>query len=140
MAENKTQATPNSVADFIASIADEKQRGDCEALVGIFQKATKSEPRMWGPSIVGFGDYHYRYESGREGDWFYAGFSPRKAAITLYFCGYLEFHGELLAKLGKYKSGKGCLYIKSLADVDAKVLRELIVSTVREAKNRQKNA
>lgn len=140
MAENKTKATQTAVADFLAGITDEKRRADCAALVTLFQKATKSEPRMWGESIVGFGDYHYRYESGREGDWFYAGFSPRKAAITLYFCGYLEFHGELLAKLGKYKSGKGCLYVKSLADVDAKVLRELIVATVREAKNRQKKA
>ncbi len=140
MEENKTTATHAPVADFIANIDDEKRRADCAALVEIFQKATEAEPRMWGPSIVGFGDYHYRYESGREGDTFYAGFSPRKAAITLYFCGYLEFHGEQLAKLGKYKAGKGCLYVKSLADVDAKVLRELIAVTIREAKKRQKTA
>lgn len=137
MAENKTRATQTSVADFLAGIADEKRRADCAALIELFQKTTTFEPRMWGETIVGFGDYHYRYESGREGDWFYAGFSPRKAAMTLYFCGYLEFHEDLLAKLGKYKAGKGCLYIKSLADVDSKVLGDLISATVREAKKRQ---
>jgi len=98
----------------------------------IMKKATRSEPKMWGPSIVGFGDHHYVYKSGREGDWFLAGFSPRVQTLTLYMMGGSD--QELLKKLGKYKTGKGCLYINKLEDVDLKVLNELIATSVRQAK------
>ena len=98
----------------------------------IMKKATKAEPKMWGPSIIGFGDYHYVYESGREGDWFLAGFSPRSQNLTLYMMGGLD--GETLKKLGKHKTGKGCLYINRLEDVDVKVLNELIANAVKKSK------
>ena len=97
----------------------------------MMKKATKAQPKMWGPSIVGFGDYRYKYESGREGDWFRAGFSPRKNALTLYVMSGFPKHAELMSKLGKHKTGKGCLYIKQLADVDMRVLEQLIERSVK---------
>jgi hypothetical protein len=100
------------------------------------KKATNAEPKMWGTSIIGFGDYHYKYESGRENDWFLAGFSPRAQNLTLYMMGGLD--PELLKKLGKYKTGKGCLYINKMEDVDSKVLSELITSAVKRTKARSK--
>jgi Domain of unknown function (DU1801) len=97
----------------------------------MMNKATKAQPKMWGPSIVGFGDYRYKYESGREGDWFRAGFSPRKNALTLYVMSGVPKHAELMSKLGKHKTGKGCLYIKQLAEVDMRVLEQLIERSVK---------
>jgi hypothetical protein len=126
MAELKTKPTQASVDSFVESIADPKRRQDCLAVVELMKKATGSEPKMWGTSIVGFGDFHYRYESGREGDFFVMGFSPRKDALTLYLCAGIEPFREILQRLGKHKEGKGCLYIKSLDDVDTTALAALL--------------
>jgi hypothetical protein len=131
MAELRTKATNASVTDFLNSVADEQKRKDCFEVLKIMKQATKSEPKMWGPSIVGFGDYHYVYGSGRENDWFLAGFSPRKQNLTLYLMSGLDRYKDLLKKLGKYSTGKGCLYIKKLADVDTKVLKELVEESVK---------
>ncbi|MGE5836630.1 MAG: DUF1801 domain-containing protein [Acidobacteriota bacterium] len=125
MAELKTKATKANVGAFIDAIADENARRDCRTLVRMMQKATKAEPKMWGSSIVGFGDHHYKYDSGREGDWFKTGFSPRKNALTLYGLG-IQSQPALMSKLGKFKTGRGCLYIKQLSDVDLGVLGKLI--------------
>ena len=132
MAELKTKVTKASVEKFLDGIKDEKKREDCHQLLKILKKATKSEPKMWGPSIIGFGDHHYVYESGREGDWFLAGFSPRAQNLTLYMMG--GWDNATLKKLGKYKTGKGCLYINKLEDVDVKVLNELIAKSVMKSK------
>lgn len=116
---------------FIGAIAEERRRRDCRALVRVMQEITGSKPRMWGSSIVGFGSYHYEYASGREGDWFLAGFSPRKTDLTLYLMPGLDGFEALLAKLGKHKTGKACLYIKSLEEVRLPVLTELVRRSVR---------
>ena len=126
MAENKTKATDASVGDYFAAIDDEARRKDCEALAGLMAKATKQPPRMWGASIVGFGSYHYRYASGREGDTCIVGFSSRKGDISVYGLNAAEGAAGLLPKLGKHKAGKGCVYIKRLGDVDLKVLEKLV--------------
>jgi hypothetical protein len=132
MAELKTQVTKASVEKFLEGIKDEKKRQDCYQLLKIMKKATKAEPKMWGTSIIGFGDYHYMYESGREGDWFIAGFSPRVQNLTLYMMG--GFDSGALKGLGKYKTGKGCLYINKLEDVDIKALDKLITKSVKNSK------
>jgi len=130
MADNKTRPTEQSVRAFIDAITDETKRADARALVKLMQSATGEKPKMWGPSIIGFGSYHYTYESGREGDMPLAGFSPRKAATVVY--GMTGFSGAevLLARLGKHTTGGGCLYIKKLADVDRKVLETLVIESV----------
>jgi hypothetical protein len=132
MAELKTKVTKANVEKFLEGIKDEKKRQDCFEILKIMKKATKAEPKMWGPSIIGFGDYHYVYDSGREGDWFITGFSPRVQNITLYMMG--GFDSETLKKLGKYKTGKGCLYISKLEDVDLKILNQLIKTSVKKSK------
>ena len=132
MAENKTKVTDASVQSYLAAIKDDTRRGDCEALVKLMAKATGHPPKMWGPSIVGFGSYHYEYESGREGDSCLVGFSSRKAEISVYGLHSAVKADELLAKLGKCKAGKGCVYIKTLADVDLKVLAQLVASAAAE--------
>jgi uncharacterized protein DUF1801 len=129
MAELKTKVTKASVVQFLEGIKDEKKREDCYQILKIMKKATKAEPKMWGPGIIGFGDYRYKYASGRENDWFITGFSPRAQNLTLYMTG--GFDGEVLKKLGKYKTGKGCLYIKKLEDVDTTVLSGLITKGVK---------
>ena len=129
MAELKTQVTKASVEQFLQGIRDEKKREDCYQILKIMKKATKAEPKMRGPSIIGFGDYHYKYSSGRENDWFMTGFAPRVQNLTLYMMG--GFDTALLKKLGKYKPGKGCLYIHQLEDVDKKILNELITKSVK---------
>ncbi len=130
MADNKTKPTKVSVAAFIDALTDETRRADAKALVKLMQSATGEKPKMWGPSIIGFGSYHYKYESGREGDMPLAGFSPRKAATVLYgMTGFSESEA-LLAKLGKHTTGGGCLYIKKLADVDQKALEALVLRSV----------
>ncbi len=129
MADNKTKPTTVTVASFIKSITDETARADAKALVNLMQSATGEKPKMWGPSIIGFGSYHYKYESGREGDMPLVGFSPRKAATVLYGMGIGDSEA-LLAKLGKHTTGKGCLYIKKLTDVDQKVLEALVMKAV----------
>lgn len=130
MAEVKTKPNARSVERFLNGIADSQTRRDCARLVGIMKRATKAKPTMWGPSIVGFGRYHYKYASGREGDWFLVGFSPRKQNLTLYVMAGFERYDALMRKLGKHKTGKSCLYIKSLDDVDLGVLTELVERSV----------
>lgn len=139
MADSKTKPTKVSVLAFIDALTDETRRADAKALVKMMQSATGDKPKMWGPSIVGFGSYYYTYESGREGDMPLAGFSPRKAATVLY--GLRGFAGAdaLLARLGKHATGKGCLYIKKLADVDQKVLETLVLKSVAAKRGRHPN-
>ncbi len=132
MAELKTKVNDASVDKFLKGIKDETKRDDSFQVLEIMKKVTRAEPKMWGTSIIGFGDYHYKYESGREGDNFLTGFSPRKQNLTLYIFGGFDEHEELLNKLGKYTLGKGCLYIKKLEDVDAKVLKELVTRSVKK--------
>ena len=130
MASNKTKPTAVSVTAFVNALAEPAKRADAKALIGLMKSATGEAPRMWGPSIIGFGTCHYKYESGREGDTVLAGFSPRKPATVLYGVMGCDNAALLLAKLGKHTTGKGCLYIKRLSDVDQKVLLELIVESV----------
>jgi len=130
MADNKTKPTNLSVAMFIDALTDRARCVDAKALVKLMQSAVGEKPKMWGPSMIGFGSYHYRYDSGREGDMPLIGFSPRKAATVLYNMTGFSGSEALLAKLGKYTSGKGCLYIKKLADVDQKVLEALVLKSV----------
>jgi hypothetical protein len=130
MAELKTQPTKQSVESFIKTIADEGKRRDSRTILKIMRQVTKAKPKMWGPSIIGFGSYHYKYASGREGDFFVAGFSPRKQNLSLYIMSGFREHGALLRKLGKHKTGKSCLYIKRLEDIDLDVLTELIKRSV----------
>jgi hypothetical protein len=130
MAEPKTKITDASVTEFLNRIADEKKRRDCFTILQLMQQVTGAEPKMWGDSIVGFGDYHYRYASGREGDYFLAGFSPRKQNLTLYIMAGFDQYDELLQKLGKHSTGKSCLYIKRVEDIDLTTLRELVKQSV----------
>lgn len=132
---NKTKATAVDPLVFIATVGSETKRRDAHELVSMMREITGEPPRMWGPTIVGFGTVHYRYESGREGDICLAGFSPRAAALVVYLGADLD-NGPLLAKLGKHKVGKGCLYINKLDDVDRDVLRKLIEHSVRETRKR----
>lgn len=130
MAELKTRPDDGSVEAFLESVENERRREDAFTVPDVMKRVTGEEPVMWGPSIVGFGSYHYRYESGREGDWFAAGFSPRKQSLTLCIMSGFSRHDELMAKLSKHKSGKACLYINRLDDVDLEVLEELIRASV----------
>jgi hypothetical protein len=134
MPENKTKPTGADVGGYLAAIADDSRRKDCEALAKLMTKATKEEPRMWGPSIVGFGSYHYKYESGREGDSCLVGFASRKSDIALYLVSDFPEREELLGKLGKHKAGKGCVYIRRLEDVDEKVLEKMVFASLTERK------
>lgn len=130
MTELRPKPTDERVDSFLNSLPDEQRRQDCYMLLEFMKRVTGEEPKMWGDSIIGFGDYHYKYASGREGDTFKAGFSPRKQNLTVYLNTYLEYHSGLLSQLGKFKAGKGCLYIKSLEDVDLKILENLITRTL----------
>jgi len=130
MSELKTQRNEASVQDFLQGVADERKRADSLQLLQLMQKATGEAPAMWGDSIVGFGSYHYTYASGREGDWFLAGFSPRARDLTLYIMAGFDGFEALLPRLGKHRTGKSCLYIKRLEDVDTGVLRELVARSV----------
>jgi len=133
MAKNKTTETETSVIDFINTfVEDEAKKKDAFELVKIMQKVTGFEPKMWGPSIIGFGSYHYKYASGHEGDALLAGFSPRKAAISLYIYLSPENREELLSKLGKHKPAKGCIYVKKLSDINIEVLKEMTEASVKE--------
>jgi hypothetical protein len=135
MAEPKTKVNDASVDDFIAGI-EPARRADCKAIVTLMQKATKSPPKMWGTAIVGFGIYSYTYESGRKGDWPLVAFSPRKQNLTLYIMSGFAEYDALMSKLGKHKTGKACLYINSLADVDLKVLEKLVKASVKYMKEK----
>lgn len=131
MAENKTKKTEQSPQNYIENISDDARRADCQSILEMMAEISGWEPKMWGASIVGFGEYHYRYDSGREGDALRIGFSNRAQNISVYIMpGYQDFEDEL-ARLGKHKKGKACLYIKRLSDVDEAVLREIIIKGLR---------
>ena len=131
MAELKTKPTDASVDAYLSAIPDEQRQEECQVIAEMMQRATKAKAQMWG-SMIGFGSYHYKYPSGREGDWFLTGFAPRKKALTLYIMAGFVQYDALLEKLGKYRTGKSCLYIKRLADVDLKVLEKLILFSVNQ--------
>ena len=131
MAELKTKKNETGVMDFINAIQDEAKRKDSLAILKLMRQVTKKKPKMWGESIVGFGKYHYKYASGREGDWFATGFSPRKQNLTIYIMGGLDQHKALLKKLGKHSTGMGCVYVKKLEDVNVEVLQDLIAQSVK---------
>ena len=132
MAENKTQKTGASVDEFMASVSNARRREDGLALLEMMKDVTGLEPEMWGPSIIGFGEYHYRYESGREGDMPLIGFSPRSKSLSIYLVpGFQQHDGALLSRLGKHSTGVSCLYVNKLVDVDTDVLRELIARSYR---------
>jgi Domain of unknown function (DU1801) len=139
MADNKTKPTKLSVAAFIDKLTDLNRRADAKTLVQMMQRAAGEKPKMWGPSIVGFGSYHYRYDSGREGDMPLIAFSPRKAATVLYNMTGFSDSEALRAKLGKHTTGKGCLYIKKLADVNQQVLEALVVKSLAARRARYSN-
>jgi len=134
MMKNKTTETGNSVNAFINNVADQVKRNDSFRIIEIFKDVSDFEPKMWGPSIVGFGRYHYKYQSGHEGDAPLAGFSPRKDSIVLYFASDFKNRAQLLEKLGKHKTGKVCVYIKRLEDIDTMILEKLIKASVEEVK------
>jgi hypothetical protein len=133
-AELKTKVNDASVTKFLNGVADEQNRNDCFEILKMMKQVTKEEPKMWGSSIVGFGSYHYKGKSGREGDWLLTGFSPRKQNLTLYLMGGFDTHAALLKKLGVFTTSVGCLYIKKLDDVDKKVLKELVEASVKRMK------
>lgn len=130
MAELKTQRNDQDVEAFLNALPDDQRRQDCFSVLEIMREVTGAEPKMWGDSIVGFGDYRYRYESGRQGEWFLTGFSPRKQNLTLYIMAGFDHYDELMGQLGKFKTGKSCLYIKKLRDINVPVLRELVKQSV----------
>jgi len=130
MAEAKTKPTKDSVAGFLGKIADAKRREDAKAVAKLMAEATGEKAEMWGSGIVGFGRHRYKYDSGREGEWMLTGFSPRKSELVVYIMPGFEHFPDLMKRLGKYKTGKSCLYIKKLEDVDTKVLKELVTQSV----------
>jgi hypothetical protein len=135
MSEPKTKPTDQEVAAFLEALPDEQRRRDCRALVDLLRDVTGAEPRMWGESIVGFGERHYTYASGREGDTFVAGFSPRRQNLTVYLSYGYEQHTELLRRIGRHSGGKACLYLKRLEGVDMDALRELVVRSIAQQAN-----
>jgi len=136
--ENKTVASEQSVEQFLNGLEDEQQRKDSFAMLELMKQVTGFEPKMWGSAIVGFGSHHYVYESGREGDTIVAGFSPRKANLTIYNMGILEPNEDLRKKLGKHTMGKGCLYIKRLEDVDVPVLKNVLELSFKHIQEKSK--
>ena len=136
MAELKTAENDASVDEFLDGVENETRREDCRAVVSLMREVTGEEPRMWGGSIIGFGRYHYVYESGREGDWFLTGVSPRKGSLTLYIVAGFDRYDELMSKLGRHKTGKSCLYVNRLDDIDLDVLRELVERSVAHMRDR----
>jgi Domain of unknown function (DU1801) len=134
MAELKTRVTKASVSDFLNGIPDERRRRDCLTLVDVMEKATKLKPEMWGSAIVGFGRYRYKYPSGREGEWFVAGFSPRKQNLTLYILPGIERYSKHLQKLGRHTIGRSCLYVKTLDDVHMPTLKTIVKEAFKDIK------
>jgi hypothetical protein len=132
----KTKISDQSVEKFLDTVADDNTRRDCYTILNIMKDITRAEPRMWGSSMVGFGSYHYKYESGREGDWFLTGFSPRKQNLTLYIMSGFNEYDELMQKLGTYKTGKSCLYVKRLDDIDPVILKKLIKKSIAHLKKK----
>jgi hypothetical protein len=133
-AEAKTKPTKVKVTDFLNKLPDTARRDDCYAVAKMMEEITGNKPQMWGPSIVGFGTFRYKYASGREGDWPVAGFSPRKQDLTLYLMPGYEKYDELMSKLGKHKTGKSCLYVKRLSDIHIPTLKKLIKASVKDLK------
>jgi len=133
-AENKTKATDASVEKFIKGVTDKQKQADCRTIIDLMQTATKAPPKMWGSAIVGFGERHLKYDSGREMDWMIIGFSPRKQNLTLYIPGGLDQQADLFEKLGKHTTGKGCLYINKLEDVNMPTLKKIIQRSIKLAK------
>lgn len=127
---NKTVPTDNSIVDFLNTIDNEEVRADCQILIDLMTDATGQPPKIWGTNMLGFGTYHYRYDSGREGDWFLTGFSPRKQNLTIYLQAGIDTEHPDTAKLGKYKAGNSCLYVKKLSDIDLGVLKTLVERSV----------
>ncbi len=134
MAELKTKETNADVVDFLNEIDNEQKREDCFVLLDLFSEITNEKPVMWGDSMIGFGKYHYKYASGREGNWFLTGFSPRKQNITIYIMSGFKPHDDILQDFGKYKTSSSCLYIKKLEDIDLEKLRILITASVNNMK------
>lgn len=132
--QNKTVPTKASVTEFINTVTPAERKKDCKAVMKIMREVTGKRPKMWGSSIVGYGTYHYKYDSGREGDFLATGFSPRKAALTIYIMPGYQNYDPLLKKLGPHKLGKSCLYLKSLKDIDLKVLKQLIARGYKDLK------
>ena len=130
MAELKTKPTKMKVSAFLDAVEDEKKRKDCRELVALMRSVTGKNPKMWGNAIIGFGSYHYKYKSGREGDWMVTGFSPRKQNISIYIMPSFSDYGAMMKKLGKYTTGKSCLYVKDLDDIDRKILRKLVQKSI----------
>jgi len=130
MTENKTKLNDASVMEYLNSVENEKRKTDALIVLEMMKRLTKEDPKMWGTSLVGFGTYHYKYESGREGDFFITGFSPRKQSLTLYIMNGFERYDELMGQLGKFKTGKSCLYINKIEDVDLDILESLITESV----------
>lgn len=140
MAELKTRPSGRSVTAFLAGIRDHQLHKDCTTLVRLMKKVTKARPVMWGTTVVGFGSYHYRYGSGREGDWFLTGFSPRKQNLTIYLLAGAAREPALRKRLGKHRTSVGCLYVKDLAEIDLKVLERLVASSVRALRDRERGS
>lgn len=136
MAEPKTKPTKQSIAAFLKTVPDARKRADAEVLIALMKEATKAEPVMWGPSIIGFGSRRYKYESGREGDWPIAAFSPRKQNLVVYVMPSFSEYRDLLAKLGPHTTGTSCLYLKRLADIDLGTLKKIITRSLAKAKQK----
>jgi len=132
VAELKTKQNNTSVSAFLKGIEDDNKRLDCRELMTLMKEITGKRPTMWGATMVGFGSYHYKYDSGREGDWFVTGFSPRKQNLTIYIMPGFGRYKTLMKQLGKYKTGKSCLYVKNLDDIDQHVLRQLVAKSVKD--------
>ena len=135
MTELKTKPTDKSVDEFLKKVEHPTKREDSFVILNLMKEVTKEEPIMWGDSIVGFGSYHYKYASGREGDWFLVGFSPRKQNLTVYLTSGFESYIEILNDLGKYRTGKSCLYINKLKDINIQKLKELVSESVKHLKS-----
>ncbi|MEP2670582.1 MAG: DUF1801 domain-containing protein [Cyclobacteriaceae bacterium] len=138
MAEPKTKKNDASVTAFLNKVKNKQRREDCFEVLELMKEITNEEPKMWGASIVGFGSYHYVYASGREGDWMVTGFSPRAQSLTLYIMAGFDRYEELMGKLGKFKTGKSCLYLSILEAIDKSVLKKLIKASVQHMKKRDK--
>lgn len=137
MAELKTRKNDDNVEAFLNTVESEEKKKDCFTILEMMEKITGETPKMWGTSIIGFGDHHYKYKTGREGDWFNVGFAPRKQNISLYIMTGFKKYDELMSRLGKFKTGKSCLYIKKLEDVDINILEQLIALSSNWIKNKK---
>ena len=136
MAEMKTKKNENDIVDFLNRVENEVRKNDCFRLLDLMKQWTNETPNMWGESMIGFGSYHYKYESGREGDWFLTGFSPRKQNLTIYISAGFSEYDEIMKELGKYKTGSSCLYVKRLSDIDTDILKIIVLKSIDDIKKR----